>query len=275
MIRIFKTKFAPFFKLLKKKEYYSYIALLIKYYDYPRMKTEFVNFLKFKMFVTDCLSLIFQFKRIFLNEAYKFDCKRSEPIIIDCGASFGISCLYFKTLFPKSKIIAFEADPYIADLLKRNLAMNCYSDIEVVNKAVWINNDGVEFGSDGADGGSIVNSLNKKVVPSIRLKDILNAQKEIELLKIDIEGAETDVLLDCNESLLKVNRIFVEYHSWNEFPQNLERLLNTLTNNNFIYYIENVNSVQTPLYYLQRISNLTLQLNIYAVKNQNIIRPVL
>jgi len=35
-----------------------------------------------------------------------------------------MSCLYFKILYPKARIKAFEADPIIADVLKLNLARN-------------------------------------------------------------------------------------------------------------------------------------------------------
>ncbi|MHB1688186.1 MAG: FkbM family methyltransferase [Ignavibacteriaceae bacterium] len=269
MIKILKTKFAPLFKLLKRKEYYRYLFLLGKYFNHPRLKVELVSFLNFRIFAVDCLSFVFQFKEIFLQEVYKFDCEKSEPVIIDCGANIGVSCLYFKKLHPNSKIKAFEADTYIAGLLKKNLEMNGFQDIEIVSKAVWINNSGVEFGSDGADGGSVFNSSNKKLIPSIRLKDIIDQEKEVDFLKIDIEGAETDVLADCDGSLLKAKRIFVEYHSWIGVPQNLDKLLNTLSNNNFRYYVEHVNTINSPLEDLNKIPDFNLQLNIYAVRMES------
>ena len=266
MLKIFKIKFAPFFRLLRRKEYYQYLILLGKYFNYPRYQTKLVNFLNFKIFAVDCLSFVFQFKEIFLNDGYKFECSKKYPIIIDCGANIGVSCLYFKKLFPTCKIIAFEADAQIAEILKKNLALNYYQDIEVINKAVWIDENGVTFGSDGADGGSINNSNNKKYVPSVRLKNLLDAYKEIDFLKIDIEGAETDVIIDCNDSLSIAKRIYIEYHSWIGYPQNLNAILKVLSVNNFRYYIEHVNHISSPLEDDQKIINFNLQLNIYAIK---------
>ncbi len=266
MINILKTKFAPLLKLLKRKEYYQYLFLLGRYFNYPRLKAKIVGFLNFRIYAVDCLSFVFQFKEIFLLEVYKFNSEKREPVIIDCGANIGISCIYFKKLYPESKIKAFEADSNIAELLKNNLEMNGFRDIEIFNKAVWINNNGVEFGSDGADGGSVFNISNKKAIPSIRLKDILDSETEIDLLKIDIEGAETDVLVDCDVSLLKVKSIFVEYHSWIGMPQNLDKLLNVLSINNFRYYIENVNLLHSALENSNKIPDFNLQLNIYATK---------
>ncbi len=266
MLRIIKTKFAPILSVLTKKEYYRYLILLGKYYNYPRLKVKLVHFSNFKIFAADCLSFVFQFKEIFLHEAYKFDCEKEQPVIIDCGANIGVSCLYFKSLFPRCKIKAVEADPNIYKLLNNNLTMNGFQDIEMICKAIWVNNDGVQFGSDGADGGSVLNDSNKILVPSIRLKDIIDHEKEIDLLKIDIEGAETDVLIDCGLSLLKVKRIFVEYHSWVNTTQNLNKLLDILTQNNFRYYIEHVNTINTPLQDIKKIQSFNLQLNIFAVR---------
>jgi FkbM family methyltransferase len=135
-------------------------------------------------------SFIWQFKEIFVDEIYKFNSKNEEPIIYDCGANIGMSCLYFKILYPKARIKAFEADPIITDVLKLNLARNGINDVEIINKAVWIDYNGVEFGRDGADGGSIYLMSNKIKVDSIRLKDFLDDELEIDFLKIDIEGAE-------------------------------------------------------------------------------------
>ncbi len=266
MLKILKLKFSPILKLLRRKEYYRYLFFLGKYFNYPRLRVKIVKFLNFKIYAVDCLSFVFQYKEIFLLETYKFNCKKQDPLILDCGANIGISCIYFKYLYPESRIKAFEADSQIADILKKNLLINGFQDIEVFNKAIWINNQGVEFSSDGADGGSILNGSNKNLVPSIRLKDIIDQENEIDLLKIDIEGAETDVLTDCDVSLSKVNRIFVEYHSWSNSIQHLGKLLELLTRNNFRYYIENVNSINSPLEKLNKISDYNQQLNIYATK---------
>jgi len=41
------------------------------------------------------------------------------------------------------------------------------------------------------------------------LKDILRNESEIDLLKMDIEGAEVTVLEDCNDELEKIKNIYV------------------------------------------------------------------
>ena len=59
-------------------------------------------------------------------------------------------------------------------------------------------------------------------VSTVRLRDYL-AQR-VDMLKLDIEGAETDVMLDVSDRLRDVHNIFVEYHSFADRPQRLDEL---------------------------------------------------
>ena len=91
-----------------------------------------------------------------------------------------MSVLCFNTIFPKARIKAFEADPKICKYLKENLKRNNINGIKIINKAIWIDNDGVEFNSNGADGSSIYGSLSNKIkVKSVRLRDLLKSEYEL------------------------------------------------------------------------------------------------
>lgn len=228
-----------------------------------------VRFLNYTIDVPDIPSFIGQFKELFVDEIYKFDFGNDKPVIFDCGANIGISCLYFKSLYQGARIIAFEADKEISQFLSKNLHGNGIKDVEIINKAVWVNNEGVEFSVDGADGGSIGESDNMLRVESIRLKDALEREKsQIDLLKIDIEGAELEVLQDCRCSIKNVKNIFIEYHSWNKSEQKLSEILQILEENDFRYYIEGISYRATPFINKGLDQNMDLQLNIFGVKNR-------
>jgi hypothetical protein len=148
------------------------------------------------------------------------------------------------------------------------LQKNNINDVEIVEKAVWVDYSGVYFGVEGADGGSIFKTNSSMIkIDSIKLKDFLEKESHIDLLKMDIEGAEYDVILDCNEILRKVKRLFIEYHSWTNQPQKLDEILKVLRNNNFRYYLENVNNkIKHP--FMQEIKgDMDLQVNIWAIRN--------
>ena len=265
---ILKRVFKSSYKLLANKNIRQLLFLYLRWYGYERYKkVENIKVLNYKIDVPDMASFFGQFRELFVDNNYKFIAKSDEPVILDCGANIGLSCLYFKSLYPKSKITAFEADKNIAGILSTNLRKNNINDVKIVDSAVWVHNNGIEFSIDGADGGSIQGSENKTKVNSLRLKDILEDEYgKIDFLKIDIEGAEYEVIKDCKKSLNNVNNIFIEYHSWNNSPQKLSEILAVLEQNNFRYFINGVCGRSQPLVNKGEDQNMDLQLNIFGIK---------
>lgn len=223
-----------------------------------------------KFSVSDFISVAYQVNEYFKEERLRFESDNANPVIIDCGANVGVSVLYFKRLYPNSIIEAFEPDPAIASYLKKNLLANKVENVNLHQKAIWKDDKGVDFGVEGADGGSVFLKGKKSMrVETVRLKDILSLYKDIDLLKIDIEGAEVEVIKDCNEDLKKVKYLFIEYHSWVSNKQELDELLSTLTVNGFRYYMHSVGA-QTlkPFLKVDPYNGMDLQLDIYAVNTE-------
>lgn len=257
------------YRFLTNKNYRRFIWYSIIYGSKIRFVARNFKINILKIFAPDSLSFIWQYKEIFADESYKFQTDSSNPVIYDCGANIGISCLYFSSNYLNSKIKAFEADPNIVKILNENLSKNNISNVEVIGKAVWINNDGVEISLEGSDGASIYSNTNLIKVSSIRLKDMIEKESKIDVLKMDIEGAEYEVLKDCKNSLSSVENMFIEYHSFTNSNQNLSEILSILEKNNFRYFIKPVNDRKIP--FINRTNKSTpamdLQLNIYAYKN--------
>ena len=251
------------------KRYRNFIWLSLKLSFAKRYKetTTSISGLKFK--VPDYLSFIWQYHEIFHSESYKFQTTKVSPLIYDCGANVGTSVLYFKKNYPKAIIKAFEPDPKVFGYLKNNLEKNKIQDVQLFNAAVWTENTTLNFEDDGADAGKI--SQNKKAsiqVKALWLKELLQKETEIDLLKIDIEGAEYAVLEDCQTELQKVNHLFVECHSFLNKPQKIEEILTILTNARFRYFIHNESRRKSP--FINKTPKqaiiMDMQLNIFAYK---------
>jgi len=268
MKNLLKDMIKPIYFYIKNKNNREFYRLYDKWGNYKRyIKVQDVKFLSYSFDVPDLPSFVWQFKELFVDELYKFKTTSKKPIIYDCGANIGMSCLYFKKLYPDVKIKAFEADPKIAKVLENNLAVNSVLDgVEIINSAVWIDDKGVEFSSEGADGGSIYGDSNKIKMNSIRLKEYLEKEKKIDMLKIDIEGAEYEVLKDCKDSLGNVQNLFVEYHSWNNSDQKLSEILEVFEQNGFRYYVESLTKRKYPFVNKGEKENMDLQLNIFAAR---------
>jgi hypothetical protein len=102
------------------------------------------------------------------------------------------------------------------------------------------------------------------------LNDLLKNHEKIDFLKIDIEGAETDVLADCGNSLQRVQNLFVEYHSFPGKLQKLDLLLGILKNQGFRIQINSPFRYKKPFAkkYLHPFPEMDLQLNIFAFRDQ-------
>lgn len=247
----------------------EFIRLTYLYGDKKRYISEDIKFLDYQFSVPDCLSFVWQFKDIFVEENYKFKAGTDRPLILDCGANIGLSCLYFKRLYPNSVIKAYEADPQIARILSQNIQKNKLNNVEIIDKAVWTDNSGIEISHEGADGASIYSNKEKFMVNSVRLKDVLEKGSKIDFLKMDIEGAECDVIEDCKNSLLNVENLFIEYHAFIHREQDLDKILEILRQSGFRYFIRQAADRKYP--FINKTSKhfpeMDLQLNIFAYRN--------
>ena len=208
--------------------------------------------------------LYLAFEEIFVHEIYRATLP-SKARILDCGANIGLATLYFKQICPSAVITAFEPDERNFALLKKNTEGWAYADVEVKKEAVWKEATTLRFSSTG-DMASKINEQGTGVdVVAIRLKDYL--QEKIDFLKIDIEGAEFDVLLDIEDSLHQVDRMFFEYHGRFEDTAKLTRVFDILHRAGFHYYIKEAASLYNqPFDITKRASNFDVQLNIFCFR---------
>lgn len=155
-------------------------------------------------------------KEVLLDREYEKHHKLvpRDKVIVDIGAGIGDFIIDAAVRFPKSKLYAFESDPKIFELLKRNIANNSLVNVFAYNIAVR------------------------------SLKQVLNITKqEIDFLKIDCEGCEFSILnSDATPSLSKIQTIALEYHLQFGSYQILDSLLKK---SGFEVDVESHSSVKT------------------------------
>lgn len=268
MTYAFKYLLKDSYRLLRSAAGRRLLGLMARHADAPRYQPRRVEADGFTLDVPDALSFVWQYKEIFVDEFYRFATPQPAPVIFDCGVNVGTSVLFFRKNYPNARIVAFEADAGIADFFAKNLAQNGVTGVELVRKAVWTDDGGVDFGSDGADGASVFAPTAKTRAPSLRLRDRLLAEERIDLLKMDIEGAEAFVLPDCRGALGRVQNIFVEYHAYPDQPQNLGEILEILRESGFRYYLNSAVDRPSPLVNHRYRGNdaMDLQLNIFGYR---------
>ena len=220
----------------------------------------------------DGRSFYLQHKVIFEDEIYALDADGPSPVIIDGGANIGMATTYLKRRFPGATITAVEADPRIAGVLRGNVESFGFSGVKVVHAALSPGKEPVVFYSNPreAEGGRAGHPsdgyLVKTVVEPLDLRDLLEGP--VDLLKLDIEGAEADVLFHASDRLDRVKNLFVEYHSFADQEQKLPELLAMLKEKGFRVHIQTDYCSPRPL--LERIpsSSMDLRLNLFGVRDR-------
>jgi len=216
--------------------------------------------------IADGVSFYCSHEELILNELYRFPTSNPAPRIVDCGAHCGLSVVYFKRLYPAAHVTAVEADPQIFDLLRANVSRRGLEDVTLINKAVAVGTEPVTFHREGADAGRIhalAESLETISVPTVSLDELL--AEPVELLKLDVEGVESEVLC-ASRGLKMVSQLIVEYHSFVDSDQSLHQLLATLADNGFRYKIQTQFCSPRPLVDEGCHLGMDLQLNIFATR---------
>ncbi|MCX2743957.1 FkbM family methyltransferase [Mangrovivirga sp. M17] len=192
------------------------------YYSWKNRKTCRDLTLYYKNFniqTPDVPLVINLINEIFLEKTYFFEFDTKDPFIIDCGANIGIATLYFKSIYPDSEILCFEANPDLFTFLNQNIIVNKLYNITPVNAALSFKSGDVTLyipESNPFLNASLVreNTKNKQIiVNAVRLSDFIG-EKAVDLLKIDIEGSENMVINELINSgkIDLINKIILEFH---------------------------------------------------------------
>lgn len=199
----------------------------------PRKVPGNINFTGWDIDYVDNFALISSLEILVQKGWNDFLTENESPLILDCGANIGISVLNYRRKYPSAKIIAFEPDPTILPVLKRNLKNNQASDVSIVEAAVWINSGEMAFYLEGADGSKLVTSSSDETikVKTVDLREYVNTP--VDLLKMDIEGAELDVIPHIKEKLELVKNLIVECHINGDLMGRFGALLQTLSGAGF------------------------------------------
>lgn len=240
----------------------------IKYYKHlpPGKIKKHILFGK-PIYFSDSVQLVSGLKEIFIEEAYRQQLQE-KPYILDCGANIGLSTIYIKRHYPDAEITAFEPDETNFSLLSQNIKSFGYSDVSLHKEAVWIDNTILQFSNEGSMSSKIeeTSTVNSIPVKAIRLKDFL--KREVDFLKMDIEGSEYVVVKDIADKLHLIKNLFIEYHGTFEQNSEFAELIDIIKKAGFNFYIKEAAPLfDYPFYRVKKTSAIyDLQLNIFCFR---------
>lgn len=247
----------------------------------PRYQPTTTTLLGTPFELVDAQSFLMMYREIFEQESYAFRARSARPFIIDGGANVGVSVLYFKHAYPDAEIVAFEPEEPVFRALEANVRCAGLRDVRLEPLALWSSETTLEFVSEGADGGRVVapgcargpagldarlDRAPTRAVRTARLRPYL--ERHVDFLKLDVEGAELEVLNDTADLLGNVDHLFVEYHSIASQPQELHTLLTHLADAGFRLQVHQVTPT-SPRPFMTRYVRwgMDLQLNLFAMRS--------
>ena len=133
---------------------------------------------------------------IFQTKQYLPEMKGFTPqTIIDAGAHIGMSTILFAQNYPKAKIVALEPEPSNYDALQRNTSP--YKNVVCIRAALWRDDGEVMLSPSNVHpkGAFAIAERDGIKVPAMTMSTLMKEAQltSIDLLKMDIEGAEKDV----------------------------------------------------------------------------------
>lgn len=142
---------------------------------------------------------------------------KDVDLIVDCGANIGISAYYFLHCYPNARVIAVEPDPENYALCRHNLAPFGVRAV-VLRAAVWPENRRLRIAPASVRLGAWalrVEPWDAGDVEGLTIREILHragADGPIDLLKMDVEGSETELFRRAAGWLDQTRNIAIELH---------------------------------------------------------------
>ena len=171
----------------------------------------------------------------------------SGRVIVDAGAHIGLASLYWLGMWPEARVWAIEPNGENVEVLRHNLEVNgLENQVKVVEAALvgdqegrrkfyydrrseWLMSgslsQGAWTGSEDSQEVMVETKLLSGVLSEARAASLGG---RIDLLKMDIEGAEGEVLREARSELRWVDRLILEYHPTGTKSQNWPTLIKIL-----------------------------------------------
>jgi FkbM family methyltransferase len=152
------------------------------------------------------------FQQVFIDGDHDVPLPAAPRTIVDAGANVGFASVAFAHRFPEARVIALEVEAGNYAMLQRNVAP--YPNVRALHAGLWSHRTTLQIVNPSDDAWAFRVSEGGKV-PALGVTDIcaLFDTDHIDLLKVDIEGAELEVFSNHAERWIdRVSWLMIELH---------------------------------------------------------------
>ncbi len=145
-----------------------------------------------------------------------------DDVVVDIGGHVGMFTIFAATQARRGKVFTFEPTPENYSRLKDNLALNDIRNVTPIKMGMAGKTELRTFfvGESDTVSHSLMQNWGGSKPITIECQTLADAMKEngitrIDFLKIDCEGAENEILLNCSDDVMgAIGHITMEVHEW-------------------------------------------------------------
>jgi len=193
-------------------------------------------------------------EQVFYHKDYQIPLSFEPNVILDCGANIGLATIFFRNRYTNAAIIAIEPESENFELLKKNTSY--YDNIFIEQKGIWNRKCNLEIfeGPDKKPWSFFLKPTEKpageNIIEAIGIRELMEKYnlEYIDLLKIDIEGAEQELFESNYEDWLpKVKVMIIELLDRFK-PLSSKNFLKVISQYNFNIYFKGENIIATQVF---------------------------
>ena len=154
------------------------------------------------------------YEHVFIAEEYRLALTSPPHVIVDAGAHIGCATVYFAHRYPDARIIAVEPDAENLRILRRNVCR--LRNIVVLDGAVWSRSAWLEIANPKVASWAFQmrEAESGRGIPGVSMPDLMErfGLARIDLLKLDVEGAEREIFRGAGSWIDRIRCIVIELH---------------------------------------------------------------
>lgn len=217
------------------------------------------KFIADEIFNHKCYDISMKNSRMYQDYAEEYDVRLPQNII-DAGGNIGLASIFYANLYPKAQIVSVEPEEDNFCLLYENTKY--YPNIKIVNGAVWDKNtdlvisnreeviwdDGTKNAGKFRVGKEEITGERK--VPAFTIDHIIKKYNMdmVDILKMDVEGAEREIFNgDFEKWLPDIRILLLEHHDFYKYGAT-KAVFKAISNYNFTYMHDNSDDLGTMMF---------------------------
>lgn len=167
---------------------------------------------------------------------------KEGDVVYECGSHHGCATIMLSQwVGEKGKVLTFEPNPVNYEITKININNNNNNNVEIINAAVGAENGEVIINTTSSNSSIVTKESTKSNVHKVKMINLDSLpEPRPNVLKIDVEGYETDVLKGAKEILKLKPCLAIEIHAeqLHKYNTSVDEVFDLIGKDNYNFWVQ-------------------------------------